>query len=607
MIVLGINAYHGDASAALLRDGSLICAAEEERFRRVKHWAGFPAEAIRSCLDFAGVDPAAVDHIAVSRNPKANALRKALFAVRRRPSFALIRDRLRNARRVQDIQATYCDAFRCKPERVNATIHPVEHHVAHLGSTFLVSPYEDAAVASIDGFGDFVSTMIAHGEGMRLDVMDRVYFPHSLGLLYLAITQYLGFPKYGDEYKVMGLAAYGEPVYLDTMRKVIHLLPDGKFELDLDYFCHHNEGVSMTWDNVAPTMGVVYSPKLETMLGPARKPDEKVTPHHENVAASLQALYEEVAFHILNDLYRRTHCKRLCLAGGCGMNSVANGKVFERTPFEEIYIQPAAGDNGTALGAAYYVWHQILGNSRNFEMKHTYWGPGFSDAEIELAIESAGCRLATGPDGDSEYGDTPGKPGVTFERIDKEGKLLDRTAAAIAKGQIVGWFQGRMEWGPRALGNRSILADPRRKDMRDILNSRIKFREKFRPFAPSILREATGEFFTIDYPDPFMIKVYPVRPEKRALVPAVTHVDGTGRLQTVSEEENPLYYRLIRKFREKTGVPVVLNTSFNENEPICCKPEEALDCFLRTRMDVLVMGPYFCERNRTRVTLPASL
>ena len=608
MIVLGLNAYHGDSSACVLVDGKLVAAAEEERFRRVKHWAGFPSRAILWCLDFAGIEPAEVDHIAVSRNPRANALRKALFVMRCRPALTLIADRLRNAARVRDVRATYCETFGLDPKRARATIHQVEHHLAHLASAYFVSPYGRAAIASLDGFGDFVSTMRAAGHTNKISVHDRVHFPHSLGLLYLAITQYLGFPKYGDEYKVMGLAAHGEPVYLDRMRTIVRLRPNGRFELDLDCFRHHTEGASMRWDNRAPTMDTVYSAKLEALLGSAREPEQQVASHHADVAASLQAVYEEAAFHVLNHLYQTTRCKRLCLAGGCAMNSVANGKVLDRTAFEDLYIQPAAGDNGTALGAAYYVWHQLLDQPRNFQMEHAYWGPRFDDAEIERAIRATGHAIATKNDHDNDpsaacpasdphdSGNAEGDPVATFERIDDEEALLERTAAALADGRIVGWFQGRMEWGPRALGNRSILADPRREDMRDILNSRIKSRESFRPFAPSILREATGEFFTTDYPDPFMIKVYPVRPEKQAAIPAVTHVDGTGRLQTVTEQDNPLYYRLIRKFQEKTGVPLVLNTSFNENEPICCTPREALQCFLRTKMDVIVMGKYFGTR-----------
>jgi len=608
MIVLGINAYHGDSSACIVLDGKLVAAVEEERFRRVKHWAGFPADSILWCLNFAGVEPSEVDHIAVSRNPRANALRKAIFVLKRSASLPLITDRLRNAARIRRIKDIYCAAFGIDSQRLRASVHLVEHHLAHLGSTFFVSPYEDAAVASIDGFGDFVSTMVGAGRENRIKVLDRVYFPHSLGLFYLAMTQYLGFRAYGDEYKVMGLAAYGKPAYLDRMREIIRTLPSGRFELDLGYFQHHTRGASMTWDEGQPAMDVVYSRKLEKLLGPAREPDQQITPHHENVAASLQAIYEEVAFHVLNHLHRRTRCKRLCLAGGCAMNSVANGKVLERTGFEDIYIQPAAADNGTALGAAFYVWHQLLNRPRNFEMTHAYWGPGFTDRELEQAIGATGCKVrrsadqqwGTRPaDGGKSRGESwhdPAGPGVVFERIDREEELLERTAGAIANGLVVGWFQGRMEWGPRALGNRSILADPAREGMRDILNLRIKFREKFRPFAPSILREATGEFFVVDHPAPFMARVYPVRPEKRSKIPAVTHVDGSGRLQTVSDSENPRYYRLIRKFQERTGIPILLNTSFNENEPICCTPQEALDCFLRTKMDVIVLGNYFGTR-----------
>jgi carbamoyltransferase len=420
------------------------------------------------------------------------------------------------------------------------------------------------------------------GKGNSLEVKDRVFFPHSLGLFYLSLTQYLGFPKYGDEYKVMGLAAYGEPVYLDKMRQIVRLNSKGKFSLNLDYFIHHSEGVTMTWDGGEPKMGSVYSKKMEESLGPARKKDGAMSKEYENIAASMQAMYEEAFFHLLNYVYEKTKIPILCLAGGCAMNSVANGKIFDKTPFQEVYIQAAAGDAGGALGAAYYVWHQILNKPRDFVMEHAYWGPQFSDEEVERSLklrsrelEGAGCMV---------------------EKIINEDKLCKKTAREIANGKVVGWFQGRMEWGPRALGNRSIVVDPRRTNMKDILNARIKRREPFRPFAPSILLEKTGEYFEKDYPDPFMIKVYPIRIEKKAVIPAVTHVDGTGRLQTVRREDNPLYWKLIKEFENLTGVPVVLNTSFNENEPIVCKPEEALGCFLRTKMDILVLGNYIISK-----------
>lgn len=584
-MIVGVNAYHGDASAVLLRDGELVAAVEEERFRRVKHWAGFPRQAIRICLQIAGMILDDVDHFAVSRNPRANILRKAMFALRNRPSLGLVRNRIRNVGRVSNLATTLGEAFGVRADHIRSKIHWVEHHPAHLASAFFVSPFDEAAVCAVDGFGDFVSTSWGVGKGRVLENVERVYFPHSLGLVYLAITQYLGFCKYGDEYKVMGLAPYGEPEYAGAIRRLIHLQPEGRFELDLSYFRHHSDGVSMTWDDGEPTMGPVYTHRLEELLGPARRPDEPLGPRHEAIAASLQAVFEEAALHVLNALYQKTRLPRLCLAGGCAMNSVFNGKIRQRTPFEEVYIQPAAADNGTALGAALYVWHQVLGRPRSFVMEHGYWGPEFSEEEIreELGVRSEELS----------------RNGCNANIIEDEDEMCRWTAERLAEGKIIGWFQGRMEWGARALGNRSILADPRRPDMREMINTKIKFREKFRPFAPSILEEAVHEYFVGAVPDPFMIQVYPVRPAKRAVIPAVTHVDGSGRLQTVNQQANPLYWQLLKAFEKQTGVPVLLNTSFNENEPIVHRPSEALDCFLRTKMDVLVMGKFVLEKARS--------
>ena len=578
--ILGINAYHGDSSACLVKDGKLIAAVEEERFRRIKHWAGFPSGAINCCLEEADISIEDVDHIAINRDPKANFMKKALFAFTKRPSLSLVKDRLKNAMKIRDLREVMAQGLGIEGVRIKAQIHNVEHHVAHLASSFLVSPFDEAAVVSVDGFGDFVGAMWGVGRGEKIEVKDRVFFPHSLGLFYLAFTQYLGFPKYGDEYKVMGMAAYGGPRYLEEMRRIVQTRGEGDFVLDLDYFIHHSEGVTMTWEGGEPRMGPVFSSRLEDLFGPSRKPGEELTQMHKDMAASLQARYEEVFFEVLNAAYKKTGSDCLALAGGCAMNSLANGKIFANTPFKEVYIQPAAGDAGGAIGAAYYVWHQLLGKPRSFVLESPYLGPEFGETEIRKALSAKSKELED----------------CHVEKIDDEGELCRKTAQAIADGKVVGWFQGRMEWGPRALGNRSIVCDPRRPDMKDILNLKIKRREPFRPFAPSIHEEATGEFFEIDYPDPFMLKVYKIRPEKRSVIPAVTHADGTGRLQTVSKEVSPRYWRLIEEFRKITGVPVVLNTSFNENEPIVCKPEEALNCFLRTKMDVLVLGKYVVRR-----------
>jgi len=575
MYILGINAYHGDSSACIVKDGELIAAAEEERFRRIKHWAGFPSEAIRYCLGAEVLSLEDIDYIAINRNPKANLSKKIIFALRKRPSFSLIKQRLENYSNIGNIKKTFCHEFGIDEDFLKTPIVNVEHHLAHMASAFFVSPFDSAAILSIDGFGDFVSTMTGEGKGNKISVFEKVYYPHSLGLFYTAITQFLGFKKYGDEYKVMGLAALGKPKYLDIMEKIVKIKQNGMFELNLNYFIHYTEGVSMSWDGIEPKLSDVFSKRLIEALGPRRRYEEPITEHHADIAASLQAMYEKAFFHILNRLYQKTKNRRLCLVGGCALNSLANGKIFDHTPFREVYIQPAANDAGGALGAAYYVYHQVFGNPRIFVMDNTYWGPQFSDEEIKKLLDLKKEELE--------------KFGCTIEFINDEDELCKKIAQEIANGKIVGWFQGRMEWGPRALGNRSILVDPRRAEMKDILNARIKRREWFRPFAPSILVEKVGEYFEKDYPDPFMIKVYPIRPEKRTIIPAVTHVDGTGRLQTVSKEENSLYWRLIKEFERLTGIPVVLNTSFNENEPIVCTPDEALDCFLRTKMDVLVL------------------
>ena len=569
--VLGINAYHGDVSAVLLRNGELIAAVEEERFRRIKHWAGFPTLAIRAVLDAAGITGAAVQHVAISRDPKANLVRKGLFTVTHRPDLRLVLDRMKNAGRVRDLHRPLAAAL-AVPRDDLPTLHFVEHHPAHLASAFFVSPFENAACCAIDGFGDFVSTSFAVGEGNQIEVLDKVYFPHSLGMLYTAITQFIGFHGYGDEFKVMGLAPYGRPRQVDAIRQLVTLVDHGKFELSLDYFRHWSDGVEMEWDDGYPTLGCVYSDRLRDLLGGERKPSDPLGEREEDIAHSLQVVYEECAMHVLNGLWERRPLSALCLAGGCAMNSVANGKIRKRTPFQSVYIQPAAADNGTALGAACYVWHQTLGNRRAFTMEHGYWGPAHDVDDVVAGVPPA--------DDDWTY---------VIEVCETEQDAARVAASLIASGNVVGWYQGRMEWGARALGNRSILADPRRADVRELINTKIKFRERFRPFAPSIAEEALDEFFEDAAPDPFMQQVYPVRADKRTVIPAVTHVDGSGRLQTVSQRTNPTYYALIKEFERLTGVAVVLNTSFNENEPIVDTPEQALDCFMRTRMDALVL------------------
>jgi carbamoyltransferase len=569
--ILGLNAYHGDAAAALVIDGELVNAAEEERFNRIKHCAGFPALAARWCLEDAGLKPEDLDHVAVSRDPRANLGRKLMRTIRHGASARYLKQRLQNAAEVRDVDSALSEALGV--DRLSAQVHNVEHHHAHVASAFFVSPFADAAILSVDGFGDFASTMLAEGHGNRFDVLERIIYPHSLGIFYTAVTQWLGFGEYGDEGKVMGLAPYGKPRYLAKMRNLVQL--DGPlFQLGLDYFTHDKEGVDMNWDAGSPTIGRIYSEQMVELLGAPREKHGEITELYEDVAASLQAMLEEAYLHLAETLWERTRMSNLCLAGGVALNAVANGRLLPETPFEQLYIQPAAGDSGTAVGAAYYVWNQELGRPRGFVMDHAYTGPAFTDEEIRAAIEASG---------------------ISAERLDDDA-LFATVAERIAAGDVVGWFQGRMEFGPRALGHRSIVADPRSESMKEVLNARIKHREPFRPFAPSILAERVGDWYEQDYPSPFMVLVYKTAADKRGRVPAVNHVDDTGRVQSVEAGVAPRYHRLISEFERQTGVPIVLNTSFNENEPIVMTPGEALETFQKTRMDVLALGNYVLRR-----------
>jgi carbamoyltransferase len=573
MIILGVNAFHGDSSAALVRDGVLIAAVEEERFRRVKHWAGFPSQAIAYCLSEAGLTLSDVDHVALNQDSRANLLAKLKFVLSNSSTYGLVIERLKNRRARQRVPELLQDAFPSHP--LKGVFHNVEHHMAHLSSAFHVSPFNDAVVISVDGFGDFASTAWGEGHGTTIDIGGRVLFPHSLGIFYQALSQYLGFPHYGDEYKVMGLAPYGSPSALGAMRRIVKLVGDCQFELDLSFFTHHHRGNAYQWTGGAPQFADLFTPALEDLLGPRRRPDEPLDDRHRDIAHSVQAMYEEAFFHLIEGVQRTNGISNIALAGGCAANSVANGKIRRRSAFKRVYVQAAAGDAGGAIGSAFVVWHQ-LGGSRTFFMDHAYWGPHYNHndtsaviAASQAAIERAGCKVI-------EAGD--------------DTDLCQLVATAIADGKVIGWFQGRMEWGPRALGNRSILCDPRRADMKTLLNAKIKRRESFRPFAPSIIEEEVANWFEEDDAVPFMMQVFQIRREKREQIPAVTHADGSGRLQTVSSQTNPLYHRLIRSFEKITGVPMLLNTSFNENEPVVCQPSEALDCFLRTNMDLLVMG-----------------
>jgi carbamoyltransferase len=574
--ILGLNAFHGDAAAALVIDGELVAAAEEERFNRIKHCAGFPSLAAAWCLADAGLAPGDLDHVAIGHDPRANFGAKLKRRMRTSPGH--IKRRLENAAKVRDVRGDLAAALGAEEGELRVTFHNIEHHQAHAASTFFVSPFEDAAIVTVDGFGDFASTLLAEGHGNRFEVLERVLFPHSLGIFYTAVTQWLGFPEYGDEGKVMGLAPYGDPErHLVKMRELV-TLNGALFELDLDYFTHHREGLDMTWDSGRPLIGRMFSEQMEEAFGPTREPTAELTTLHEDVAAALQAMLEEAYLHVIRGLWQRTKIPNLCLAGGVALNAVANGRVRLETSFEHLYIQPAAGDAGSAAGAAYFVWNQVFGSPRGFVMEHAFTGPEFGEAEVATAIADSGFQA---------------------ELLDEE-QLFPAVAERIAAGDVVGWFQGRMEFGPRALGNRSILADPRRPEMKDVLNARIKRREPFRPFAPSILAEVTGDWYEQDYSSPFMILVYKTRADKRELIPAVNHVDDSGRLQMVERDVAPRYWRLIKEFEKLTGVPILLNTSFNENEPIVMSPQHALETFAKTRMDVLVLGNHVVRRSGAR-------
>ena len=581
--ILGLNAYHADAAACLVKDGELIAAVEEERFRRIKHWGGFPSESIRYCLAEAGISLADVDHVSVNTDNSANRWRKLAFVLTSRISPSYVLKRLRDRSERTDVAGNLRQHL--PDQEFRGTVHAVEHHLCHLASAFLVSPYDKAVAVSVDGFGDFSSAAWGLGEGGKLAVEGRVYFPHSLGVFYEAMTQFIGFPHYGDEYKVMGLAPYGEPRFVGQMRELVRLSNDGTFALNLDYFRHaRGDGANYQVKDGIPSGGRLWSGRIIKLLGHARDPSAPLEDKHRDIARSAQATYESAFFNLLGALHGRYKTDTVVLAGGCAYNSVANGKIFERSPFKKVYVQSAGGDAGGAIGAAFATWHKVGGDKakRHFVMDHAYWGPSATPQQISSAIAERQADFDAA--------------GCTIEHMDDEAALCTRTAQAISEGKVIGWFQGRLEWGPRALGNRSILGDPRRADMKDILNLKIKRRESFRPFAPSILREAVKDWFETDDDVPFMMQVFKIKPDRRKQIPAVTHVDGSGRLQTVTRSANPRYWALISAFRDITGVPAVLNTSFNENEPVVCKAEEAIDCFLRTKMDVLVLGDTFITR-----------
>ncbi len=573
-VILGINTHHAGSSAALVVDGIPIAAVAEERLNRVKYYAGFPKLSVLKVLEIGGISFREIDYVAVGRDASANLSRKVEYVVRN-PSKLLNLVKIRSARTaLGDLKQLLVEECGANPADLRFEQINVEHHLAHIASAYFVSPWEHAAGFSMDGSGDFVTCMLAECRGQEIEIKQRVYVPHSLGSLYSMVCQYIGYGKYGDEGKVMGLAPYGEAAYMDTFRDMVSTTGNA-FELNPAYFMPFgsNQGVEM---NEKGEMILLrhYSDKITELFGSPREPYTEIAKRDMDLAFCLQQTFEDIYMHMLNVLHRQVPAERIAMAGGAVLNSVANGKLFDETPFRETCIQPAAGDEGLSLGAALYVSQSVLHEPRCYVMQDAYLGPEYSPAATKSALDAAH---------------------VDYQQLPRE-QLLQATVAEIEQGNVVGWFQGRMEWGPRALGNRSILAHPGLENMKDVLNARIKRREWFRPFAPVVLAERQTEIFEYHHPSPFMLHVYKIKPEWRARLAAVRHVDDTGRLQTVSRDENPLYYDLVQAFGERTGIPVLINTSFNENEPIICTPEEAVDCYLRTRMDTLVIGDYLCRK-----------
>lgn len=575
MYIIGLNAHHADSSAAIFKDGVMIAATEEERFTRIKHWSGFPELAVQFCLKEAGISLKDVSYIAIGRDPKAKYNEKLKYLLKNPTASAKsILKRLKNAKEVSSIENELLLLNSgLKLEEIKSKIIQIEHHRSHLASAFYASSFEESALLSIDGSGDFSTTMIGIGRGTNIEVLDSVNFPHSVGIFYTAFTQLLGFPYYGDEYKIMGLAPYGEPKYVEKLKKVLLFKENGLFELNLSYLQKDLLGIISYKDHV-PVVAHLPSALMEAEFGKVRKKEEELIQYHKDLASSVQRVTEELIFHVLNHLQKRTGLKKVCIAGGVAQNSVANGKITRNTGFEEVYIPSAGHDAGISMGAGLYHYHQNLGKPRTAPVYSACTGSRFSNEEIELYLKSRN---------------------IAYTRYNDE-ELFEKVAERLVNSGVVGFFNGRAEFGPRALGGRSIIADPRRIDAKELLNSKIKRRESFRPFAPSILKEYVAEYFEINEPVPFMEKVFPIKKEKQALIPAVTHADGTGRLQSVDKDVSPRYYKLIDKFREKTGVPILLNTSFNENEPIVNSPEHALDCYLRTDMDMLVLENCVVER-----------
>jgi len=572
--ILGVTAFHPDSSACLVVDGQLKAAVAEERLgKRIKHDPSFPFQSIEAVLKMAGIDFSDVTHIALARDSRANRGAKVKHALRHPvaiiPSLGVFRKRQNKTAGIPEL---ICNRFGRAHDPQKLRFVGVEHHLAHIASAYYLSPFDSlTAGLSYDGSGDFVSLMAAKCEGTSIEILDKVAMPDSLGIFYTALCQFIGFDGFGEEYKVMGLAPYGEDRYAAEMRRLLTLEKAGWFKLSPGFFGSFDGIESGVLDpNGHIMMGRQYTEKLVSLLGKPRKRQDEITQREKDIARSCQVRFEEAAVHCLNRLYRLVPTKQFAMAGGCALNGVANARILRDTPFEFPYLQSASSDEGTSLGAAYWCYHNVVGGKQRYHMRHAFWGPEYNESEIKSALDKAGCR---------------------YQQME-DGPLFDKIIGLLRRGLVVGWYQGRSEWGPRALGNRSILADPTNPDMKNIINAKIKRRESFRPFAPSVLAEKVGDYFEQEVKSPFMMHVVKFKPEWRAKLPAVTHVDGTGRLQSVTHEENPRYYDLIKRFSEVSGVGILLNTSFNENEPVVDTPDQALNCFLRTEMDALCLENY---------------
>ena len=580
MIILGLNINHADTSACLVINGKVITAIEEERFVRIKHYAGLPINSIEFCLEQSELEIKDVDFITVNFSPAANLKQKTLYTVKNIFSKSTFNKILKFKNKL--FHTSDLDKY-LKMNNFTGKIINVEHHMSHIASSYYNSPFKNSVGLTIDGFGDFCSSQTFLCKENKIESIKKVYFPHSLGILYQAITQFLGFKNYGDEYKVMGLASYGEPLYMSQFDDLIKYDNKNLFLLNLDYFSHHsNSKFSYNFSDGIPKFQDLYSEKMKELLGKDRSPNDKIEKRHFDIAASLQSSFEKILFSILNDLYNETGIENLCLAGGCALNSKFNGLIKEKTPFKNIFIQPNAGDAGGAMGAALHFFQNKNSNKSKIEQIDTnkcYLGTSYSNEFIEEKLIRGNSLL-------KEY---------SFKRlVDKD--LYAEVAERISKNQIIGWFKGRCEWGPRALGNRSILADPRNPNIKDILNAKIKLRESFRPFAPAVLEEFSNKYFDLDYSSPYMLNVVKAKQIAKDTVPSVVHVDNTCRVQTVSKIDNFHFYNLISEFNKLTNVPIILNTSFNENEPIVLNPDHAFDCFRRTSMDCLVLENWIITR-----------